>query len=98
MQSLQSIVLTKMILFSSLYIKHMQWRHQGGHGGIYPHPSEALPPPPHMPPQSERKNGQNQPFSAIFLIFAPSESHFAPSMPPTKKNSGAATEHMDSAK
>ena len=50
-----------------------------------------LPPPvrgsaPHLPPQSEEKNGQNQPFSAIFLIFAPSEMYFAPSMPPPTKN------------
>ena len=56
----------------------------GGHGGHLP------PPPvggsaPHLPTQSEEKNGQNQPFSANFWIFAPSESHFAPSMPPTKK-------------
>ena len=40
---------------------------------------------PHLPPPpSEEKNGQNQPFSANFWIFAPSESHFAPSMPPQK--------------
>ena len=52
--------------------------------------SEALPPP--LAPQSEEKNGQNQPFSANFWIFAPSESHFAPSVPPPhKKISGAAT-------
>ena len=37
------------------------------------------------PPQSEEINGQNQPFSANFWIFAPSESHFAPSMSPHKK-------------
>ena len=45
-----------------------------------------------VPPQSEENNVQNQPFSASFRIFAPSESHFAPSMPPpTKKKSGTAT-------
>ena len=42
--------------------------------------------PPLAPPQSEEKNGQNQPFLAYFWISAPSESHFAPAMsPPTKK-------------
>ena len=35
---------------------------------------------PHFPPSSE-ENGQNQPFSANFWIFAPSESHFAPRCP-----------------
>ena len=34
------------------------------------------------PPQSEDKNGQNQPLLANFWIFAPSEMHFSPSMPP----------------
>ena len=63
-----------------------QWRHQGGR----PPPSEALLPP--LAPLVRRKNGQTQPFLANFWIFAPSESHLAPSMPPTKKkNSGAAT-------
>ena len=50
--------------------------------------SEALPP--STCPQLEEKSGKNQLFSAYFWIFAPSERHFAPSMPPTK-NSGAAT-------
>ena len=59
-----------------------QWRHQGGVGAFAPIGGSD---PPHLPPQSEEKNGQNQPFSANFWIFAPSESHFAPSMPPTKK-------------
>ena len=58
-----------------------QWQHQGGHGGHLP-PVGGLPP--HLPP-IRRKNGQNQPFLANFLIFAPSETHFAPSIPPTKK-------------
>ena len=53
-----------------------QWRHGGGAWGNFP-PSQRLCPPPTCP-QSEEKNGQNQPFSAIFWIFAPS-------MPPHKK-------------
>ena len=60
----------------------------GGHGA-FPSPQfEALPP--HLPPQSVEKNGQNQPFWANFWIFAPSEMHFAPLMPP-QNISGAAT-------
>ena len=39
---------------------------------------------PHLSPQSEEKNCQNQPFWVNFGIFAPSEMHFAPSMPPQK--------------
>ena len=54
---------------------------KGALGAFSPH-LEALPP---LAPPSEEKNGQNQPFSANFWIFAPSESHFAPSMPPTQK-------------
>ena len=59
-----------------------QWLHQGGHG-------EAFVPPPHWRLCSpiRRKNCQNQPFWANFC---PSEMHFSPSMPPTKK-SGTAT-------
>ena len=55
-------------------------------GGTWGHPTqfEALPPP------VSKKNGQNQPFLENVLIFAPSETHFAPLMPSTK-NSGAAT-------
>ena len=65
---------------------------RGAWGGNVPQ-SEALP---HLPPSQKKKNGQNQVFSANFWIFAPSESHFAPSMPTKKKkkkkkNSGAAT-------
>ena len=63
----------------------------GGHGGKFPPVGGSVPPPPPTCPQSEEKNGQNQPFSANFWIFTPSGSHFAPSMPPPKKNSGAAT-------
>ena len=54
-----------------------QWRHQGGMGA-FPPLSEDLP---HFPPVG-RKNSQNQPFLVNFWIFAPSETHFAPSMPP----------------
>ena len=69
-----------------------QLRHQGGcmGGHLLPVRGSA---PPHLPSQSEEKNSQNKPLSANFSIFATSESHFAPSMPPyKKKNSGAATE------
>ena len=61
------------------------WAVAASRGGMgeFP-PSWRLSPPP-LAPQSEDKNGQNQPFSANFWVFAPSESHFAPSMPPTKK-------------
>ena len=62
---------------------------KGGMGAFATPQSEALPP--HLPLQSEEKNGQNQPFLAIFWIFAPSETYFAPSMPPPQKFSGAAT-------
>ena len=55
-----------------------QWRHQGGR------PPVRGSTPPTCPP-SQKKNGQTQPFLANFWIFAPSESHLAPSMPPTKK-------------
>ena len=66
---------------------------QGGgiKGAFAPPRLEALPP---TCPPVRRKNGQNKPFSANFWIFAPSESHFAPSMPPhkkKKKKSGVAT-------
>ena len=62
-------------LFSSGGIK-------GGMGeNAPPVGGSALP----LAPPVRRKNDQNQPFSANFWIFAPSESHFAPSMPPTKK-------------
>ena len=54
---------------------------KGGMGAFVP-PVEGSAPP--LAPQSEEKNGQNQPFSAIFWIFAPWEMYFAPSMPPTK--------------
>ena len=46
-------------------------------------PPRGSAPPPSCPPVS-RKNGQNQPFSAIFWIFAISETYFAPSIPPQK--------------
>ena len=37
---------------------------KGGGMGAFAPQSEALPP--HLPPQSEEKNGPNQPFSANF--------------------------------
>ena len=62
---------------------------KGGAWGHFPPPSLRLCPPPHLPTPSVEKNGQNQLFLAIFLIFAPSEMHFAPLIPP-QKISGAA--------
>ena len=48
----------------------------------------ALPPSrrlcPHLPP-SEEKNGQNQPFSAIFCLFFPLRIAFCPLNAPHKK-------------
>ena len=60
---------------------------KGGSWGIPP-PLEALPPTcPHR-----RKNGQNQPFTAIFFIFAPQNRILSPRCPQKKKKkSGAAT-------
>ena len=56
-----------------------------GSNGHFSTQSEAPCPP---CPQSDEKNGRNQPFSANFWIIVTSESHLFPSMPPTK-NSGA---------
>ena len=53
---------------------------KGGWGHL-PHRRRLSPLP---PSRQKKKNGQNQPLSANFWIFAPSESHFAPSMPPQK--------------
>ena len=66
------LLLLKLLLLTVLFALMLlfQWRHRGGGAQ-----SEALPP--NLSP-SEEKNGQNQPFSAYFWIFAPS-------MPPTKK-------------
>ena len=59
-----------------------QWRHKGACRG-------AFPPAPiggSSPLPSEGKKWQKSAiFSAKFLIFAPSEMHFAPSMSPTNK-------------
>ena len=55
---------------------------KGEHGGICPPIRGSSPP--HFPPV-RRKNCQNQPFLENLWIFAPSEMHFAPSMPPQKK-------------
>ena len=52
-----------------------------GHGGHLPPVRGSAP---HLPPV-RRKKGQNKPFLANIWICAPSESHFAPSMPPHKK-------------
>ena len=57
---------------------------KGAWGKMPPSPSRRLCPPT-CPSSQKEKNGQNQPFSANFWIFAPSESHFSTSMPPTKK-------------
>ena len=58
---------------------YYQWRHQGGVWGAFAPPVGGSAP---TFPQSKGKNGKNQPFSANFWIFAPSDTHFAPSMPP----------------
>ena len=60
-------------------------------GAFSPSPSRRLCPA--LPPV-RRKKWPNQSFWAIFWIFAPSESHFAHSMPPTQL-SGAATSYKD---
>ena len=58
---------------------------KGGMGAFAPPPSGALPP---TFPQSK---GKKRAKISNFLIFAPSDTHFAPSMLPRKKKSGAAT-------
>ena len=55
---------------------------KGGMGAFAPPVRGSAP---HTFPPVRRKNGQNKLFLANFWIFAPSESHFTPSMPPTKK-------------
>ena len=62
-------------------ITYCQWRHQGGMGAFAPPPARGTAPL-LAPPSQKEKNGQNQSFSTYFWIFAPSESHFPPSMPP----------------
>ena len=67
-----------------------------GTWGHFPPQLEALPPPP-LAPNQKKKMVKISHFWQIFWIFAPSETHFAPSMPPQKKkkkkkNSGAATD------
>ena len=56
----------------------------GGMGGKCPPVGGSAPP---LAPQSEEKNGQNQPFSANFWIFAPSWIAFCPlDAPPPQTN------------
>ena len=55
----------------------------GGMGAFSPQFGGSAP---HLPPSQKKKNVQNQPFSANFWIFAPSESHFAPLDAPPQKN------------
>ena len=67
-----------------------QWWHQWGGGearGIYPPVAGSAPTCP--TPILKGKNGKNQAFSAILLYTT--GTHFAPSMPPHKKWSGATT-------
>ena len=64
----------------------------GGMEAFSPLKLEALPSliwPPHLSFPVRRKNGKSQPFSANFLIFAPSKTYFSPSMPPQKNSSAA---------
>ena len=67
----------------SCSLSDSQWRHQGGHGA-FANPSQRLCLPPTCLPTIRRKNGKNQPFLAIFFIFAPSKIHFAPLDAPQK--------------
>ena len=62
---------------------------KGGIRGHFPPQLEALPP--FAPLPIRRGNGKNQLFLAVFFIFALLDMHFAPSMSPHKKYSGAAT-------
>ena len=65
----------------------------GGGMGAFTSPPPVGGSAPHLPP-SQKKKMAKMPFLANFWIFAPSESHFAPSMQPTKKKkkySGTAT-------
>ena len=55
-----------------------------GAWGHLPTPSRRICPLPLAPSQKEQ-NSQNQQYVAKFWSFVPSETHFAPSMPPTKK-------------
>ena len=55
-----------------------------GGGMGHPPSSEALPPPPPLVPPTEGKNWLKSAIFGNFLNFAPSDIHFAPSMPPTK--------------
>ena len=63
----------------NIIFREKQWRHQGGAWGQMPPQSEAL------PPNQKKKMAKISHFWQIFGFLPPSESHFAPSMPPTKK-------------
>ena len=63
-------------------LPYEQWRHQGGMGHLPPQ-SEALPA--STCSSSQKKMTKISHFRQIFGILPPSELHFAPLMPPTKK-------------
>ena len=67
------------------YIKKKGFQTTSGgiKGGIIMPPSRRLCP--HLPPQSEEKNGQNQPFSANFGFLPPQNRILPPRCPPQKK-------------
>ena len=60
-----------------------------GAWGTFALPQLEVLPPPHFPPRQKKKLSKSAIFGKL-LDFFPSESYFAPSMPPTK-NSGATT-------
>ena len=75
------------LLSNSYYARHCWVRSLIDSGGIKGGGAWGHLPP---PPVRRENNGKNQPFSANFWIFAPSESHFPPRCP-HKNISGAAT-------
>ena len=64
-------------------VSRCQGTTSGGMGGICS-PIWRLCPRPPTCPQSEEKNGQNQPFSAKFWVFAPQNCILPPRCPPNK--------------
>ena len=62
-----------------------QWRHQGGHGGISPPPSQRLCPPTCPPPSQKKKIAKISHFRQIFGFLPPQNYILPPRCPPTKK-------------
>ena len=94
---------TNIIGFYLCMVGQNQWQHQEGGGGAWEAVSSSQRFCPTCPPVRRKmakishfwqifgfkKNGQNQLFLANLLIFAPSELHFAPSMPPPNISAAA---------